>query len=101
MQPIALTLSCLDAFLYLACLWDKRLSYGFLKNNLGIAYRVDNTLSCQILKMKYRPAKETLRDSVQSLLDHNLMERKFSKITLSVIVALAILVVIYILYKQF
>ena len=84
-----------DFILYIASLWDPRLSYGFLRDNLGVIYRVDNSASERILGMKYRPTNETCRDAVASLLEHDLFPRKYSRINFMLFAVLFILVVVY------
>ena len=88
-----------DIFLYVATLWDARLSYGFLRDNLGIVYRVSNEQSVSVLNMRYRPVEDTLRDSVASLLEHDLLPRKYSRINFMIMGILVVLLLVYFLVR--
>lgn len=58
-----------DALMYVAALFDKRLTWAFLRNNLSIVRKLDNTRSRERLGIDYRPIDQTIRDTVQSILD--------------------------------
>jgi dihydroflavonol-4-reductase len=58
-----------DALMYIAALFDKRLSFPFLRSNLSIARKHDNTRSRERLGMQYRSLEQTIRETAQSILD--------------------------------
>ena len=89
-----------DFFLLLACLWDKRLSYGYLKNNLGIVYRTNNSKSTNQLGVKYRDPHETTKDTVKYLIEHNLLEKKHSKVTISIVAIVLILILAFVIHGR-
>lgn len=78
-----------DIFLYIASLWDSRLSRGFLRDNLGVRVCVDNSKSLRLLDANYRSDLETLRDAMQSLIDANMIERKMSRVTILLVILFA------------
>jgi dihydroflavonol-4-reductase len=58
-----------DALMYVAALFDKRLTWAFLRNNLSIARKLDNARSRERLGIEYRPLDHTIRETAQSILD--------------------------------
>ena len=58
-----------DALMYIAAMFDKRLTWAFLRNNLSIARKLDNSRSREKLGIEYRPIDQTIRDTAQSLVD--------------------------------
>jgi len=58
-----------DLVMYLAPLFEKRLSFDFLKRNLGRMDRVDNSKARLELGLSLRPVEQTLRDTVDSMID--------------------------------
>ena len=58
-----------DLALYAASLFDKRLSVGFLRNNLGRKVRIDSSRSRTELGINYRPVVETLVDTCRSFIE--------------------------------
>lgn len=58
-----------DALMYIAALFDKRLTWAFLRNNLSIARKLDNTRSRERLGIEYRPLDQTIRETAQSIVD--------------------------------
>lgn len=58
-----------DIALYAAALFDRRMSIGWVRKNLGKVIRVDNSRSRQGLSIEYRPVEETLADTCQSFID--------------------------------
>ncbi len=63
-------------FLYLAPLFDKRVSFGYLKRNLGRMDRVDNSKVRRELGLSLRPIDQTLRDTVDSMIERGFLESK-------------------------
>jgi dihydroflavonol-4-reductase len=58
-----------DALMYVAALFDKRLTWAFLRNNLSISRKLDNTRSREKLGIEYRPLDQTIRETSQSIID--------------------------------
>ena len=58
-----------NVLMYGAALFDKRLSWGFLRRNLSVQRRVDAQKSRGALGLDYRPVEATVRDTGQSFLD--------------------------------
>ncbi len=88
-----------DAFIWLASLWDERVSRGFLRENLGKKYAVSNATSLRVLGVRYRSAEETVRDSVASLIGHGALVTKYNKVALSILLAvIAIIALIFMFY---
>lgn len=57
-----------DLALYAAALFDKRLSVGWVRRNLGRITHIDASRARQELLMVFRPVEETLLDTARSLL---------------------------------
>lgn len=55
---------------------NKALSRRFIKNNVNVEWKADNTKSRKELGVKYRPLKETMEDSFQFLIDKGLIKKK-------------------------
>lgn len=55
---------------------NKALSRRFIKNNVNVKWKADNTKSRKELGVTYRPLKETMEDSFQFLIDRGLIEKK-------------------------
>lgn len=55
---------------------NKAITRKFVKNNVNVAWKADNSKSRKELNMKYRPLKETLTDSFEVLIDNNLVEKR-------------------------
>lgn len=58
-----------DPVMYLAPLVDKRLSFGFVRRNLGKQRRLSNELARNELGVDFRPAEESLVDTARSMID--------------------------------
>jgi nucleoside-diphosphate-sugar epimerase len=58
-----------DALMYVTALFDKRLTWAFLRNNLSIARKLDGSRSRERLGMQFRPLDQTIRDTAQSIID--------------------------------
>ncbi len=58
-----------DVAVYAASFFDKRLTIGFLRKQLGWAPVIDNSRSRRELGLEYRPMEETLVDTCQSFID--------------------------------
>lgn len=61
-----------DFAMYAFAIFDKRLSWDFLRRNLGVERKLDHTKSREALGIDYLPLKDTLVDTAQSLLDAGL-----------------------------
>lgn len=57
-----------DALMYIAALFDKRLTWAFLRANLSIARKLDNRRSRE-LGVEYRALEQTVLDTAQSLIE--------------------------------
>lgn len=55
-----------DFAMYGVALFDKRLSWDFLKRNLGVVRKIDNTRSREGLGIRYRSVQESVRDTAES-----------------------------------
>lgn len=55
---------------------NKSLSRRFIRHNVNVEWKADNTRSRKELGMKYRPLKETMEESLQMLIDHQLIPVK-------------------------
>lgn len=58
-----------DVAVYAASLFDKRLSFAFLRQQLGRSMVIDNSRSRRELGLEYRPLEETLVDTCQSFIE--------------------------------
>jgi hypothetical protein len=83
-----------DVFLYVASLWDARLSWGFLRDNLGVKTVVDSSKSVKLLHMVYRSDKDTVCASLESLLAHGMIVKKWPKMFIIIGAVLVVLVVL-------
>ncbi|MFN3181872.1 MAG: NAD-dependent epimerase/dehydratase family protein [Nannocystaceae bacterium] len=59
--------------MYAVALFDKRLSWDFLRRNLDVERRLDNTKSKQALGIEYRPVDQTILDTARSFVDAGLL----------------------------
>jgi nucleoside-diphosphate-sugar epimerase len=59
-----------DVAMYLAPLFDKRVSFGFIRRNLGKQRILSNERARQELRLTFRPAEESLIDTARSLIEH-------------------------------
>jgi nucleoside-diphosphate-sugar epimerase len=57
-----------DALMYATALFEPRLTFGFLKKNLGRAPRFDNSRIRRGLGVEFRPVPETVADTARSIL---------------------------------
>ena len=55
--------------MYVAALFDKRLSFSFLRRNLGRARTIDNSLLKRDLVNEPRSGAESLHDTARSFLE--------------------------------
>lgn len=55
---------------------NKALSRRFIKNNVNVEWKADNSKSKQELGVTYRPLKETMEDSFEVLVDNNIIKGK-------------------------
>jgi nucleoside-diphosphate-sugar epimerase len=88
------TLQMPDAFIWMASLWDERLSRGFLRENLGKKLCAGNERSKRLLGIAYRPAEETLRDAIDSLVTQRVLLPKWSKVMLGTSAGVLLLLLI-------
>lgn len=59
--------------MYAVAMFDKRLSWDFLRRNLDVERRLDNTKSKQALGLEYRSIRETVLDTARSFIDSGLL----------------------------
>jgi nucleoside-diphosphate-sugar epimerase len=62
--------------MYIAALFDKRLSFSFLRRNLGTRSQFDNSKSINELGITYRNINDTIIDTGKSMLERNLITPK-------------------------
>lgn len=65
-----------DPLMYVVAMFDKRMTWSFLRRNLGVRRRIDNGKSRRDLGLSYRPLEETLRDTADSVVALGLDKRK-------------------------
>ncbi len=58
-----------DVLLYATALFDPRLTFGFLRKNLGRAPRFDNARIRRELGVDFRPVPETVADTARSIVE--------------------------------
>lgn len=58
-----------NPLMYVVALFDKRLSWSFLRRNLGSVTHYDNAKSKAELGIEYRPLHETVRDTAKSFVE--------------------------------
>lgn len=59
--------------MYGVALFDKRLSWDFLRRNLDVQRRLDNSKSKEALGIEYRPIRETILDTARSFVERGLL----------------------------
>ncbi len=59
--------------MYGIALFDKRLTWDFLRRNLGVERHVDNSKSKHALGIEYMPAEDTVLDTARSFVEHGLL----------------------------
>lgn len=52
---------------------NKSITRKFIRNNVNITWKADNSKGRKELNMSYRPLQETLHDSFQDMIDHKLI----------------------------
>lgn len=62
-----------DFVLYIAALFDRRLSWGFLRRNLGRRDRIDNAKATRDLGVEWTPIETTIVDTCRSFIEHRLV----------------------------
>lgn len=85
------TLPAPNFFLYVASLWDSRLSVGFLRDNLGVKHRVDNSRSRTVLGISYRSDELTARASMDSLRELGMIQHRLPKLIIILVAVVAVL----------
>ena len=55
---------------------NKLFTRKFIKNNVNVEWKADNSKIKNELGIKFRPMKETMEDSFQVLIDENLIKEK-------------------------
>lgn len=65
-----------DLLLYAAAIFDPRLNLRQAKKMLGRNAKIDNARSREVLGVRYRPIDETLRDTVESMVERGLAAPK-------------------------
>ncbi|MEM7154848.1 MAG: aldehyde reductase [Myxococcota bacterium] len=58
-----------NPLMYVVALFDKRITWSFLRKNLDAVTRLDNGKSLKVLGIDYRPVRETVRDTGQAFID--------------------------------
>ena len=64
-----------DPLMYLVALFDKRLSWSFLRRSLGRANEVDNSKLVKELGLALIPVEQSVIDTCQSFIDRGLVSR--------------------------
>ncbi len=59
--------------MYAVALFDKRLTWDFLRRNLGVQRRLDNAKSKRALGIEYMPIEDTILDTARSFIEHGLL----------------------------
>lgn len=62
-----------DFAMYAVALFDKRLSWDFLRRNLGVVRTLDNAKSKRELGIEYLPLRDTILDTASSLIENGLV----------------------------
>lgn len=62
--------------LYLAALWDKRLSFSFVRNQLGRLDSVSNAKVQRVIGTKFRSIEASIVDTCESMFAHGLVKRR-------------------------
>ncbi|MEZ4463187.1 MAG: NAD-dependent epimerase/dehydratase family protein [bacterium] len=62
--------------IYLAAIFDKRMSLAMVKNLLKRPQRVDNARSREVLKLTYRPIEESICECARSMIDQGFARPK-------------------------
>ena len=65
-----------DLAMYISSLLDKRISFSWVRRNIGRVYPIDNSKSREELGVHYRPLEETLLDTCQSFIQLGLVKPK-------------------------
>lgn len=55
---------------------NKAITRRFVKNNVNVSWKADNSKSKMELGVKYRPIEETLKDSFEVLIQNNLLAKR-------------------------
>lgn len=55
---------------------NKLFTRKFIRNNVNIPWKADNSKIKKELGMSFRPLKETMEDGFQVLIDNNILEPK-------------------------
>ncbi|MCA9705281.1 MAG: aldehyde reductase [Myxococcales bacterium] len=58
-----------NPLMYVVALFDERLTWSFLRRNLGAKIHLDNRKSKEVLGLEYRPLDQTVRQTGQSFID--------------------------------
>lgn len=54
---------------------NKILTRRYLRNNVNLAWKADNSKSVRELGMQYRPLEQTMNDAFQTLVDHQVIQK--------------------------
>jgi nucleoside-diphosphate-sugar epimerase len=73
------TLPLPDALMYVVALFNKQVSFEFLRRSLGKASRFDGSRAPSELGFAYRPLDQTLIDTAQSFIDLDLLRPRRRK----------------------
>ena len=65
--------------MYIFAFFDKRLSFSFLRRNLGHMNQFDNRKIREEMALRFRPVEETLRDTCQSFIERGFLQPPTAK----------------------
>lgn len=68
-----------DFGMYVVALFDSRMTWAFLRKNLGIVRKLDNARSQDRLGVKYRSLEETILDTAKAMDELGLLEPRSSR----------------------
>ncbi len=62
--------------MYASSLFDKRITFGWVRRNLGVRQAIDNSKAIRELGLSYRPMEQTLIDTCRSFIELGLTKPK-------------------------
>ena len=65
-----------DLAMYATALFDRRITFSWVRRNIGRAYNVDNRKSRDDLGLTYRPLEETVIDTCRSFIQLGLVKKR-------------------------
>lgn len=84
--------------MYAACLFDSRLSWGYVRDNVGRRYRMQSAPSSRLLGVQYRPLKQSFGDTLKALKENGMLVRRPNRIVQASIIAIVVLTFAFFLY---